>query len=49
MDSPLLAAPGEGLLPPALEAGGAAPGTGGAAEGGVLGEVVRLMAGRAEG
>jgi len=38
LDSPLLASPGEGLLPRELEGGG-----GGGGEGGVLGAVARLM------
>jgi hypothetical protein len=47
LDSPLLALPGEGLLPAELE-GGAAPrpgggGPGGGGGGGVLGAVLGLM------
>jgi hypothetical protein len=41
LDSPLLARPGEGLLPPGLEAAGGDDG--GSDSGGVLGTVLKLM------
>jgi hypothetical protein len=43
LDSPLLARPGEGLLPRELEPEGAAGGGGGGGGGGVLGAVLSLM------